>query len=82
MSSERIGIVAGQTAKASWTTVGHVERADLRGGPSQQDIRAFVESLGLRVRFERSMYVGHYCVSVNTRDRRRVARVQRFVGLA
>ena len=72
-----------RTKRRNWSCAGHVERADLRGGGlTQRDIKRHLTDAGHAVRFEGSMYVGHYAVWVDTCDKRKLARVQRYLGVA
>ena len=49
------------------------------GGLSQKDVEYMAKQLGLEVEFDRSIFVGHYSVRVNTQDKRKLARFEREI---
>jgi len=46
------------------------------GGFSQEEAKTVAKSLGIEVRTGPSCYVGYFCVSVRTEDKRKLARLE------
>ena len=63
-------------AEAKWSDDFSVLKAT-EGGTPQWMVKQWAEEMGLKVRFFRSPYVGHYGVGVKTRDKRKLARFER-----
>ena len=63
----------------------HGHREQLKyaeGGMAQTIVRCVASGIGVGVRFWPSPYVGHYTVEVDTRDKRKLARLDKELGWA
>ena len=49
------------------------------GGVARKDVQYMAEQLDLETEFDKSAYIGHYSVRVNTQDKRKLARFEREI---
>ena len=51
-----------------------------KGGMPQSVVRSVAKTDGLGVRFSPGWYIGHYLVEVDTRNTRKLARLDKLLG--